>query len=88
MVDLAAETIAASVASWLARFERALAGPDDGLLESLFHADSHWRDLLALTWRIRTVNGAEAIREGLRAHVGKARQTNFGSIPIALRPAG
>ena len=72
-----AKTIAGSVASWLAQFERALAGSDDVLLGSLFHADSHWRDLLALTWRIGTVNGAAAIREGLRAHADRARPTGF-----------
>jgi hypothetical protein len=71
------QTIAASVADWLARFERALAEPDDERLETLFHADSHWRDLLALTWRIGTVGGAEGIVEELRAHVAKARPTNF-----------
>ena len=86
MGDCGAETIAASVANWLAQFERALAGPDDGLLESLFHPDSHWRDLLALTWRIRTVNGSEAILEELKAHVGKARPTNFRIDPDRTAP--
>jgi cation diffusion facilitator CzcD-associated flavoprotein CzcO len=81
-----AETIAPAVASWLERFERALAGSDDGLLESLFHADSHWRDLLALTWRIGTVGGSKAVVEGLRGHVGKARPTNFRIDPDRTAP--
>jgi cation diffusion facilitator CzcD-associated flavoprotein CzcO len=82
-----ASTIATSVASWLARFERALAVPDNMLLESLFHADSHWRDLLALTWRIRTVDGSAAILKELKEHVGKADPTNFRIDPdrTALR---
>jgi len=42
---------------WLAQLERALSDRDDTLLRTLFHADSHWRDVLALTWRISTVNG-------------------------------
>ena len=46
---------------WLASFEAALSSRDVARLESLFHSDSHWRDVLALTWRIRTVSGAQAL---------------------------
>jgi hypothetical protein len=42
------ETIATIVENWLSQFERVLAEPDDVLLKTLFHADSHWRDVLAL----------------------------------------
>src|SRR6476646_8405564 len=66
------ETIATTAQNWLTQFETALARPDGVLLKTLFHADSYWRDLLALTWRIRTVNGADAILRGLRAHIGSA----------------
>ena len=62
---------------WLARFERALAGPDDILLETLFHPDSHWRDVLALTWHIRTVSGLDAILRALKAHVARANPSDF-----------
>ena len=34
---------------------------------SLLHPDSHWRDVLALTWKIRTVNGRDAILSGLQS---------------------
>ena len=30
---------------WLAQLERALSDRDDALLKTLFHADSHWRDV-------------------------------------------
>jgi hypothetical protein len=50
---------------WLARFEAALTARDAALLERLFHADSHWRDVLALTWRIGTVSGAHALSSAL-----------------------
>src|SRR6266702_3108841 len=62
---------------WLARFERALAEPDDILLETLFHPDSHWRDVLALTWHIRTVSGLDAILRALKAHVARANPSDF-----------
>ena len=48
------------VADWLAQFERALPG-DSEKLATLFHADSHWRDVLALTWSIETVSGCDGV---------------------------
>jgi cation diffusion facilitator CzcD-associated flavoprotein CzcO len=71
------ETIATIAENWLAQFERAVAGPDEFLLETLFRPDSHWRDLLALTWRIGTVNGLDAIVRSLKAHIGRAHPTGF-----------
>ena len=49
------------VTGWLTDLERALASGDPGRTAALFHEESYWRDLLALTWDIRTVEGAEAI---------------------------
>jgi Pyridine nucleotide-disulphide oxidoreductase len=72
-----AETIATVTADWLAQFEKALAERDDILLKTLFHSDSYWRDVLALTWRIRTFNGLDAILRELKAHVGRAHPTGF-----------
>jgi hypothetical protein len=71
------ETIATIADHWLAQFEKAIAEPDDVLLKTLFHPDSYWRDVLALTWHIRTVNGLEAILRELKAHVGRANPTGF-----------
>jgi Pyridine nucleotide-disulphide oxidoreductase len=71
------ETIATIADHWLAQFEKAIAEPDDVLIKTLFHPDSYWRDVLALTWRIRTVNGLEAILRELKAHVGRANPTGF-----------
>src|SRR5262245_10796597 len=72
------ETIAAIVDRWLEEFERALTEYDDVLLKTLFHPDSHWRDVLALTWHIQTINGSDAIIRELKAHVGRAKPTGFG----------
>jgi Pyridine nucleotide-disulphide oxidoreductase len=80
------ETIATTAENWLAQFERALAEPADVLLKTLFHADSHWRDVLALTWNIRTVNGADAILKELNAHVGQAQPTGFRTDPRHIAP--
>jgi len=80
------ETIATSVDHWLARFEKALTGSDDVVLRTLFHPDSHWRDLLALTWRIGTVNGADAILRELKVHADRAKSTGFATDPDRTPP--
>jgi cation diffusion facilitator CzcD-associated flavoprotein CzcO len=51
--------------NWLAQFEEALGKPDGALLSQLFHPDSYWRDVLALSWNIQTLNGADAILKAL-----------------------
>jgi cation diffusion facilitator CzcD-associated flavoprotein CzcO len=61
--------IAMEATTWLARFEAALNEADERALESLFHAESYWRDVLALSWTIQTLNGAPAIMQGLKARV-------------------
>ncbi|MGH6642322.1 MAG: flavin-containing monooxygenase, partial [Bradyrhizobium sp.] len=55
------DDISVAADNWLAQFEEALAKSDGGLLKTLFHPDSYWRDVLALSWNIQTVNGADAI---------------------------
>jgi cation diffusion facilitator CzcD-associated flavoprotein CzcO len=80
------EPVPTIVNAWLAQFEKALAGSDDSLLRTLFHADSHWRDVLALTWQIRTVNGLAAIVEELKAHGGRAHPTHFRIDPDRTAP--
>ena len=56
-----------TVTRWLGEFEKALAA-DDASLEALFLSDSHWRDLLAFTWRVQTVSGAAKILAALKQH--------------------
>jgi cation diffusion facilitator CzcD-associated flavoprotein CzcO len=71
------DTVSTIVESWLAQFEAALAATDRIRLKTLFHADSHWRDVLALTWHIQTVSGSDAILRELETHSGRARPTGF-----------
>jgi hypothetical protein len=79
------EPIATDVGRWLAQFEAALKKPGD-LLEQLFHPDSYWRDVLALTWRIRTMRGADAICAALRAHAARVRPGEFRTDPQRTAP--
>jgi len=80
------EPIATVADHWLAQFERALAEADDVLLRTLFLPDSHWRDVLALTWSIRTVNGRDAILGELKAHAGRAHPTGLRTDPHRTAP--
>ncbi|MFL6797221.1 MAG: flavin-containing monooxygenase [Xanthobacteraceae bacterium] len=66
------------VERWLGDLERALARGDDVALRGLFLRDSHWRDLLALSWQIKTVNGVEAIARELKTDAARAN-------PVELR---
>jgi thioredoxin reductase len=80
------DTVATIAENWLAQFEAALATPDRARLEALFHADSHWRDVLALTWRIKTVDGSDAILRELPTHAGRSRPTGFKLAPQRTAP--
>src|SRR5258705_2969269 len=72
--------------NWLAQFETALAEPDDGLLKTLFHSDSHWRDVLALSWNLQTINGADAILTELKTHAHRAAPGAFRVDPDRAAP--
>src|SRR5882757_3552509 len=80
------DDIAIAADNWLAQFESALAQPGGGLLKTLFHPDSHWRDVLALSWDIQTVSGADAILRELNAHAGRAGPAGFAVDPDRAAP--
>jgi cation diffusion facilitator CzcD-associated flavoprotein CzcO len=80
------EDIAAVVDAWLAQFDRAIASCDSVQLGSLFHRDSYWRDVLALTWRIGTVCGADSIAAALTAHAARADPAGFKTDPTRTSP--
>lgn len=67
--------IAAAARDWLAQFEEALARPES--LTALFHPDSHWRDVLALTWDYTTVSGRDGTVKALTAYAGGAAPAGF-----------
>lgn len=66
-----------AAAGWLASFDAALAAGDTATAASLFHADGHWRDVLALTWHIETMDGRQAIADRLAAVAETAGPTDF-----------
>jgi putative flavoprotein involved in K+ transport len=56
---------AAAAAAWLAAFGEALAAGDPAAAAALFAGDCYWRDLIAFTWNITTLEGRQAISEML-----------------------
>jgi cation diffusion facilitator CzcD-associated flavoprotein CzcO len=71
------DDISIAAENWLARFESAFAKPDDASLKTLFHPDSYWRDVLALSWNLQTINGAEAILRELKTRATRAAPGGF-----------
>src|SRR5256714_15696309 len=72
--------------NWLAQFEETLGKPDDTLLKTLFHPDSHWRDVLALSWNVQTINGADAILKALKLYAPAAAPGGFAVDPDRAAP--
>jgi putative flavoprotein involved in K+ transport len=52
---------AAQVTSWLSDFAAALSAGDPAAAAALFAEDCYWRDLVAFTWNIKTLEGRAAI---------------------------
>jgi putative flavoprotein involved in K+ transport len=80
------ESIATIAEDWLAQFEPALAGTGTAPLKDLFHAESHWRDVLALTWHIRTFDGRDGILRELKADAVRTLATGFRIDPNRTPP--
>jgi cation diffusion facilitator CzcD-associated flavoprotein CzcO len=80
------DDISVSAENWLVQFEAALADGDEAALKSLFHADSYWRDVLALSWNLQTLNGADTILKELPALARRASPRNFAIDPDRAGP--
>ena len=61
------------VSTFLAQLNAALEAQDAKAASALFAADSYWRDLVALTWNIKTSEGRAAIADMLTATLPTAR---------------
>ena len=67
----------AIVRQWLAQLEQALGQPDSQSLNALFLPQSYWRDVLALTWNIQTLCGAETISDAISERSKNAGLSNI-----------
>ena len=60
---------AAALSAWVDAFASALAAREADAVTALFGPECYWRDLVAFTWSIRTLEGREAIRAMVAAQV-------------------
>jgi putative flavoprotein involved in K+ transport len=63
MTDTAVEPATTEVEQWLSRFDEALTAGDTAAASELFLDDSYWRDLVAFTWNLRTVEGPAGVKD-------------------------
>ncbi|AXT86548.1 FAD-dependent oxidoreductase [Aeromicrobium sp. A1-2] len=64
---------------WLALFEGALRSRDAQGAAALFTTDSYWRDLVAFTWNITTVEGREGVADMLGECVAETDPSGFAT---------
>ncbi|KIT14916.1 NAD(P)/FAD-dependent oxidoreductase [Jannaschia aquimarina] len=65
------------VSTWLAKFADALENGSPDQVAQLFAPTCYWRDLIALTWNIRTMEGRDAIADMVGATRDHARPRNW-----------
>src|SRR3954464_1627161 len=65
------------VDNWLTSFESALAARDVQRAAAMFAVDSFWRDLVAFTWNIKTVEGRAGIADMLGARLAETDPARF-----------
>jgi putative flavoprotein involved in K+ transport len=68
---------ATKAATWLADFESALATGDPDAVTGLFAEECYWRDLVAFTWNIVTVEGRAGVRDMLAETLDRVRPHAF-----------
>src|SRR3954453_23212297 len=77
MTDTATPPVAAEVDAWLARFEDALAQGDSAAAADLFGDVSYWRDLVAFTWNLKTLEGRDGVKAMLDATLGHTKPSGW-----------
>jgi putative flavoprotein involved in K+ transport len=76
MTDTAVSPSAA-VDQWLASFDQALTAGDPAGAAELFLEDSYWRDLVAFTWNIKTVEGRDGVEDMLAATLANTQPRDW-----------
>jgi putative flavoprotein involved in K+ transport len=62
---------------WLATFNDALEAQDASAAADLFEVDGFWRDLVAMTWNLKTLEGRDQIRRMLSQTVAELSPRDF-----------
>ncbi|MBV9818372.1 MAG: NAD(P)/FAD-dependent oxidoreductase [Solirubrobacterales bacterium] len=69
-----------AVARWLEQFNAALAARDAAAAAELFATTCFWRDLIALTWNIKTVEDRDGVRDMLEHTLDSAQPHDFTAL--------
>ncbi|SHG60193.1 flavin-containing monooxygenase [Bradyrhizobium erythrophlei] len=80
------DDVSIAAENWLSEFESAIAKPDESALKKLFHPESYWRDVLALSWHLQTINGGDEILRELKVHAIRAAPRDFAIDPDRAAP--
>ncbi|MDQ3260102.1 MAG: NAD(P)/FAD-dependent oxidoreductase [Pseudomonadota bacterium] len=75
-----------AAARWLAAFDDALQRRDSFAAAELFLPESHWRDILAFTWHLETMDGVAEIRAALSETVANTQPKGFRIDPKRTPP--
>ena len=79
--EIAAPSPAAErVDAWLAAFQDALTARDVERAASMFLTQSFWRDLVAFSWNLTTVEGPEGVADLLRTTLDSTDPTGFATV--------
>ncbi|MEO0819647.1 MAG: NAD(P)/FAD-dependent oxidoreductase [Pseudomonadota bacterium] len=65
------------VSTWLAKFSAALDARDSAALKALFAEECYWRDFVAFTWNLKTMEGRDAIGEMAAATLETTQPANW-----------
>ena len=77
--DAAADSPQARTDAWLASFEAALGAQDADAAAALFATESYWRDLVAFTWNLTTVEGREGVADLVTSTSGRVAPSGFAT---------
>src|SRR3954467_8130070 len=70
-------TLNTRVQVFLDQFEAALAAGDLEATVAMFAAECYWRDLVAFTWNIKTMEGRDQIRDMLSSCLARTKPRNW-----------
>lgn len=70
---------------WLSAFEVSMSNDDLDSLLLLFHEHGYWKDILTLTWDLRTIRGHPSIRRMLDARLAATGLSAFHLLEDATR---
>lgn len=80
LVDVRHSDVVSQIDHWLSDFTDALVTKNIPAVLDLFQEDCYWRDLVAMTWNLHTVEGKEQLKEMLEAKLNVINPRNFVQI--------